>query len=224
MERDRKNSDLITRGAKKPVVDHPPPRNNNVTIKKLENIKPEFKPTKKLDEKKNQLKKSLLKKKPVTPVLNWDDEDYDSWKTFLDQPRFRKPTKIEQYSNREHLQSLIQMGFKEELAKKALESTNNDVNQAATLLLSDAESQKSTSIETKIISPTPSTDNIISNDIKLANIMECVICFESTRNAIFLPCYHICSCWECASSVHQKSGVCPICRVDIQSAQKVFFV
>ena len=45
----------------------------------------------------------------------------------------------------------------------------------------------------------------------------CVICLENQRNALILPCAHLCGCRRCLLQV----PCCPICRGDINSLQRV---
>ena len=45
----------------------------------------------------------------------------------------------------------------------------------------------------------------------------CVICLENQRNALILPCAHLCGCRRCLLQV----PCCPICRGDINSLQCV---
>jgi E3 ubiquitin-protein ligase LRSAM1 len=44
---------------------------------------------------------------------------------------------------------------------------------------------------------------------------ECVVCLEKKCNIIFLPCGHVCCCWNCENGLTE----CPMCRATI--AQKV---
>jgi len=46
----------------------------------------------------------------------------------------------------------------------------------------------------------------------------CKICFESPRNAMFVPCGHFCSCMGCADRV----SVCPLCNARIDARQRVY--
>jgi hypothetical protein len=47
---------------------------------------------------------------------------------------------------------------------------------------------------------------------------QCVVCLESNRDCIFLPCLHMCCCKKCSSQMTQ----CPICRMVIEKIQSVF--
>lgn len=50
---------------------------------------------------------------------------------------------------------------------------------------------------------------------------KCVICFENNKAVLFLPCNHLCCCYEC----HLKHNfeTCPICRTKIISKRTIFF-
>jgi hypothetical protein len=45
-----------------------------------------------------------------------------------------------------------------------------------------------------------------------SNNTECEICLTNKKNAIFLPCKHSYSCYECAMLLRQKNNPCPFCR------------
>lgn len=50
---------------------------------------------------------------------------------------------------------------------------------------------------------------------------ECVICYDSAPERVFIPCGHFCSCLECASSILKCGGAsskCPLCRAPIQQS------
>ena len=46
----------------------------------------------------------------------------------------------------------------------------------------------------------------------------CVICLENQRNAVILPCGHVCGCRQCLLQVRS----CPICREDIDRLVPMF--
>lgn len=48
----------------------------------------------------------------------------------------------------------------------------------------------------------------------------CVICFSNERNCCFVPCGHICTCYDCAKSITENK--CPICRSFIKDKIKTF--
>jgi len=48
----------------------------------------------------------------------------------------------------------------------------------------------------------------------------CIVCQEKDRDAVFLPCRHLCTCNLCATSQLLKS--CPLCRKNITAVLRVF--
>ena len=48
----------------------------------------------------------------------------------------------------------------------------------------------------------------------------CKICFNEESNALLLPCHHVSTCHLCTICIN----VCPICRCEIKSIIKVYFV
>ena len=46
----------------------------------------------------------------------------------------------------------------------------------------------------------------------------CKICYENKKNSVFIPCGHICSCFECALKLEE----CPLCRMKIEKIVKTF--
>jgi hypothetical protein len=52
---------------------------------------------------------------------------------------------------------------------------------------------------------------------------ECKVCCEHQRDTLLVPCHHFALCWPCAQRIMQSSEPkCPLCRVDIVSAQFTF--
>ena len=45
---------------------------------------------------------------------------------------------------------------------------------------------------------------------------ECVICCTETRNTIFMPCRHACTCNTCANHLKIRNSACPICKSKIR--------
>lgn len=46
----------------------------------------------------------------------------------------------------------------------------------------------------------------------------CIICTESTKNTIMIPCNHVCCCVKCAKPLKR----CPICRTQLEDIQRVY--
>ena len=47
---------------------------------------------------------------------------------------------------------------------------------------------------------------------------KCVVCLEAARDVVFMPCFHVVSCWTCGLRVSE----CPVCRVAIQQKRRVY--
>lgn len=41
--------------------------------------------------------------------------------------------------------------------------------------------------------------------------VECIVCMETQFDVLFVPCGHLCCCWECS----EKIKLCPMCRTEI---------
>lgn len=52
----------------------------------------------------------------------------------------------------------------------------------------------------------------------------CTVCISAESNQIFIPCYHISCCEDCANYIMEESDVkkCPICKEEISSVHKVY--
>merc|ERR1719420_2631842 len=50
----------------------------------------------------------------------------------------------------------------------------------------------------------------------------CAICFDQPADFLVVPCGHQCGCEDCLKAVQHTTGKCPICRVRIESIQRVF--
>ena len=47
----------------------------------------------------------------------------------------------------------------------------------------------------------------------------CIICFDKKITTAFIPCGHLCCCFECAKKCKKK---CPMCRKSNKSIQKIY--
>lgn len=45
---------------------------------------------------------------------------------------------------------------------------------------------------------------------------ECDVCMDKKREVVIVPCGHYCLCGECAKAIEGTTGVCPLCRGDIE--------
>ena len=52
----------------------------------------------------------------------------------------------------------------------------------------------------------------------------CVICLDAAKDAVLMPCFHVCVCAGCAAALAARpgGGLCPVCRARIASYQRVF--
>ena len=50
-------------------------------------------------------------------------------------------------------------------------------------------------------------------------VSECVVCLESTKQVLFLPCRHVACCLSCSKALVD----CPACRAKIFEKIKIFF-
>lgn len=41
---------------------------------------------------------------------------------------------------------------------------------------------------------------------------ECIICCDNKKNVVFGPCGHFMSCNDCAQTINNQKGKCPMCR------------
>jgi hypothetical protein len=75
----------------------------------------------------------------------------------------------------------------------------------------------------------PSTPKYNTNEVSIPigslkedNKILCSICYDATINLMLEPCNHICICELCYNSLITKE--CPICKTEISTTKKVFFV
>ena len=50
----------------------------------------------------------------------------------------------------------------------------------------------------------------------------CVVCYGSEKAIMLRPCNHVCLCIECSKSIRQLNGLCPICRGQFTSEERVY--
>ncbi|XP_034255412.1 uncharacterized protein LOC117653687 [Thrips palmi] len=50
----------------------------------------------------------------------------------------------------------------------------------------------------------------------------CVVCQDSERCTIILPCRHVCLCYDCCAAIKRTHGRCPICRHIVRRTMRVF--
>jgi len=56
-------------------------------------------------------------------------------------------------------------------------------------------------------------------DTDKGNDQNCIVCRDNKKDALFLPCGHVCCCCECGEKLDSK---CPLCRSSILKTMKIF--
>ena len=51
----------------------------------------------------------------------------------------------------------------------------------------------------------------------------CCICLSTPPQSVFLPCGHICCCEACATEVLSRFHRCPMCRIPVQTANRLYW-
>ena len=51
---------------------------------------------------------------------------------------------------------------------------------------------------------------------------ECVVCMDSERDSLLVPCHHLCVCTTCANTLKTDHGLCPVCRLNITGVIRVY--
>ena len=55
-------------------------------------------------------------------------------------------------------------------------------------------------------------------------LQDCVVCLETVRSVVTLPCYHVALCAACANVLNQSDRAkCVVCRVDILGTGELLF-
>jgi rubrerythrin len=50
----------------------------------------------------------------------------------------------------------------------------------------------------------------------------CAVCLASQKEALFLPCKHLCACAHCAATIMKSTKTCPICRAPVANVLNVY--
>eukprot|EP00656_Telonema_subtile_P017151 TRINITY_DN19148_c0_g1_i2.p1 TRINITY_DN19148_c0_g1~~TRINITY_DN19148_c0_g1_i2.p1 ORF type:complete len:322 (-),score=77.45 TRINITY_DN19148_c0_g1_i2:229-1194(-) len=80
----------------------------------------------------------------------------------------------------------------------------------------------------RLSSITEHRDSTSSSDIwdsdEIDEELACVVCMESPKTHIFIPCFHKCVCSDCASMIQRAPDAqgCPMCRKPFESVTRVF--
>ena len=51
----------------------------------------------------------------------------------------------------------------------------------------------------------------------------CIICFDAVKNAVYVPCGHVCCCLQCANDYFNSKKSCPMCRQAVIMVVKCHF-
>ena len=70
--------------------------------------------------------------------------------------------------------------------------------------------------------PIPSSDSDTPCVVEDASLTLCVICMNSIRAALLLPCHHMVTCVECTEALLFIDRKCPICRTAFEEYSRVF--
>ena len=61
-----------------------------------------------------------------------------------------------------------------------------------------------------------------SEDLKIEELLLCVVCMEKPISTVFLDCGHMLCCEICSGRTKSKNGTCPVCRKAIRRVKNVF--
>ncbi|XP_050520434.1 E3 ubiquitin-protein ligase LRSAM1-like [Daktulosphaira vitifoliae] len=65
----------------------------------------------------------------------------------------------------------------------------------------------------KLPEPSAPHESQIYPSAPIIDELECIICMETPYNVVFIPCGHLCSCWDCSLKIQ----LCPMCRSNINN-------
>ena len=63
-------------------------------------------------------------------------------------------------------------------------------------------------------------DKILKDNGLIKKQLQCVVCHNTERNVVFLPCKHFACCEVCANNLYTNK--CPTCRGIIEEKQIVY--
>ena len=61
-----------------------------------------------------------------------------------------------------------------------------------------------------------------STDDLMTNLGICIICMDSKRSHVFVPCGHVCACQACSYEVMGRDSRCPICKQNAGQVVQLF--
>jgi len=53
-------------------------------------------------------------------------------------------------------------------------------------------------------------------------VNECVVCMDSKKSHVLVPCGHVCVCKVCAGNIVATKQACPVCRARVEQVIKVY--
>ncbi len=56
------------------------------------------------------------------------------------------------------------------------------------------------------------TKDVSLEELKVFDVMECVVCFAEPTNIVFVPCAHCAVCTDCYAGIKKFNNKCPLCR------------
>lgn len=81
-------------------------------------------------------------------------------------------------------------------------------------LLRDGRLQREEESRKETQKPAPSVSDMKHNE----TTTECIICMDTEREAVLIPCGHYCCCMACATTLSK----CPVCRRHIEKIQRTY--
>jgi len=49
-------------------------------------------------------------------------------------------------------------------------------------------------------------------DVKDCESKECLVCLDTEKNTVVMPCVHLCICCDCGKDLIKNKYTCPVCR------------
>ena len=65
-------------------------------------------------------------------------------------------------------------------------------------------------------------DTPYSEDLKIEELLLCVVCMEKPINTVFLECGHMLCCETCAQRTKARKQQCPVCRQGIRRVKAIY--
>ena len=129
--------------------------------------------------------------------------------------------KLHLYENESEFQNageMLQYKIEREKAANGENNSTKNKNKNFSKKVSPESSMKPLKLESEISAMTQEELHkyVTENEQNIA----CKVCLNFKANVVFEPCLHVATCTRCASSFQQ----CPVCRMNVNKAKKVYFV